>query len=419
MPVSQPTTPAAAVRRASLDAVLAYAWESDIFTASDAMAVVGLTRSTTIDVIEELVALGLLRERPNARAVGDYQKGRPARRFELRADGAVVVGTDVGPDHILTAVADLRGGILALERTDTDLDHDSPEERRAAATAAVDEALRAAGVSRDDVLALCAAVPAPVDPAGASPPHRNGFWRRMNPNLSELFGQWAPLVSVKNDASLAAVAEGSVGAAVGLSDFVTILSGEFLGAGAVVDGSLLHGAHGGVAEMVAFDHVVGVEDAGGLAVRICRWAQEAVLAGEIAPDGALSDSWHAVADGRDVLALAREGDRDAERMVARAGRVLSIIAGVFGSLFDPRRVILSGMAARDAADLVEAARASLSLELDLPAPELVASELGVDVVCIGAVSAALDAARAGVLDLGPRWRGRAPSELGTHITAPR
>lgn len=417
--MSQPTSPAAAVRRTSLGSVLSYAWDSDVFTATDAMAVVGLTRSTTIDVIEELVALGLLRERPNSRAVGDYQKGRPARRFELRADSAVVVGTDVGPDHILTAVADLRGGILALERTDTDLDHDSPDERRAAATAAVDDALRAAGFARDDVLALCAAVPAPVDSAGASPPHRNGFWRRMNPNLSELFGAWAPLVSVKNDASLAAVAEGSVGAAAGMRDFVTILSGEFLGAGAVVDGSLLRGAHGGVAEMVAFDHVVGVEDAGGLAIRISRWAQEAVQAGEIAGDGALAESWRAAADGREVLALARDGDPDAARLVARAGRVLSIIVGVFGSLFDPRRVVLSGMAPRDAADLVEAARASLALELDLPAPELVASKLGADVVCIGAVSAALEAARSGVLDLGPRWRGSASNEVDSAVTAPR
>jgi predicted NBD/HSP70 family sugar kinase len=105
-----------------------------------------------------------------------------------------------------------------------------------------------------------------------------------------------------------------------------------------------------------------------------------------------------------VLALARAGDREAKQLVARAGRVLSIVAGVFGSLFDPRRVVLSGMAPRDSADLVEAARASLSLELDLPAPELVASELGGDVVCIGAVSAALDAARNGVLDLGPGWQ---------------
>lgn len=411
MPVSQPTTPAAAVRRASLNAVLSYAWDADVFTASDAMAAASLTRSTTIDVIEDLVALGLLRELPNARAVGDYQKGRPARRFELRADSAVVVGIDVGPDHILTAVADLRGEILALERTDTDLDHDSPDERRAAATSAVDDALRAAARSRSDVLALCAGVPAPVDSDGASPPHRNGFWRRMNPNLREMFGAWAPLVRVANDASLAAVAEGSIGAAVGVRDFVTVLSGEFLGAGAVVDGNLLRGAHGGVAETVAFDHVIGVEDAGGLAVRISHWAQEAILSGEISPAGALAESWSAASDGAAVLALARGGDEDAQLLVARAGRVLSIVTGVFGSLFDPRRVILSGMAPEDAADLVEAARASLSLELDLPAPELVASHLGYDVVCLGAVSAALESARTGVLDLGSRWSPAALREV--------
>lgn len=384
--------------------MLSYAWDAEVFTASDAMGAVGLTRSTTIDVIEELVALDLLRELPNARAVGDYQKGRPARRFELCADAAVVVGIDVAPDHILTAVADLRGEILALEHTDTDLDHDSSEERRAAATSAVDDALRAAGVTREDVLALCAGVPAPVDAAGDSPPHRNGFWRRMNPNLAELFGAWVPLVRVANDASLAAVAEGSVGAAVGERDFVTILSGEFLGAGVVVDGNLLRGAHGGVAEMVAFDHVVGVEDAGGLAVRMGQWAQEAILSGEISADASSTEPWPAAVDGGIVLALAREGDRDAQHLVTRAGRVLSIVTGVFGSLFDPRRVVLSGMAPADAADLVEAARASLPLELDLPAPQLVASELGGDVVCIGAVSAALDAARSGVLDLGPDWQ---------------
>jgi len=69
--------------------------------------------------------------------------------------------------------------------------------------------------------------------------------------------------------------------------------------------------------------------------------------------------------------------------------------------------VLSGMPQADAAQVVTAARDSIPLELDLPAPELVASELGVDVVCIGAVSAALDAARTGVLDLGERWRAGA------------
>lgn len=396
--MSQKISPAA-VRRMSLGGVLSYAWSADVFTATDAMAAVGLTRSTTIDVIEELVATGLLDELANARSVGDYRMGRPARRFQLRADAAVVVGIDLAPDHILTVVADLRGDVLVRLASETDLAHDSPGERRAAAAEAVDAALKAANRTRADVLSLCAGVPAPVDAQGRSPAHRNGFWRRMNPDLAGMFGAWAPLVRIVNDASLAAVAEGSIGAAVGVSDHVTLLCGRFLGAGVVVDGNLLRGAHGGVAEMVAFDHVSGVEDAGGLGERTAAWARDALATGTAAPEGALRRLAPAEITAEAVFRLAREGDPDAVEIVERAGRALSIITGVLGSLFDPRRVVVSGMDAADAAQLVAAARESLPLELDLPAPELVASELGLDVICLGAVSAALEAARSGVLDL--------------------
>ena len=411
-PLTHPNPAPASTRRASVDAILGYAWETGAFTASDAMAVVGLTRSTTIDVIDELVSLGLVKELPNARAGGEYQKGRPARRFALRADAAVVVGVDVGPDHIVTMIADLRGSRLLRGHTTLDIAHDSPEERRAAAQGAVDSALRSAGLSRADVLAICAAVPAPVDRSGASPAHRNGFWRRMNPGLAGMFAEWAPLVRVENDASMAAVAEGSVGGAIGVRDYVTVLSGEFLGAGAVVDGNLLRGAHGGVAEMVAFDHVIGVEGAGGLGAAAARWVRHEIASGGIPAASALGKIAPRDLDGRVILALARAGDPDAQRVAERMGHSLSIIAGVMGSLFDPKRVILAGMPADDAAQIVEAARSWLPLELDLPTPELLASELGDDVVCIGAVSAALEVARTGVLDLGSRWAGQRLSRAG-------
>ncbi|MDN3497273.1 ROK family protein [Planococcus sp. APC 4015] len=397
--MSQTISPTA-VRRMSLGGVLSYAWDAEVFTASDAMASVGLTRSTMIDVIEELVEAGLLDELENARAVGGYRKGRPARRFRLRADAAVVVGIDLAPDHIVTAVTDLRGEVIVRHSSHTDLAHDSPRERREAAASAVDDALHAAGRTRADVLALCAGVPAPVDAHGASPAHRNGFWRRMNPDLAEMFGAWAPLVRIVNDAALAAVAEESVGAARGVSDHVTVLCGRFLGAGVVVDGNLLRGAHGGVAEMVAFDHVAGVEDASGLGERVAQWARAAVETGAVSPGGTLTRLNPSEITAELVFRLAREADPDAAEIVERAGRALSIITAVLGSLFDPRRVVVSGMDATEAAQLVAAARGSVPLELDLPAPELVASELGPDVICIGAVSAALDAARAGVLDLG-------------------
>lgn len=50
--------------------MLGFAWDAEAFTASDVIESVGLTRSTTIDVIDELVARGLLSELPNARAAG-------------------------------------------------------------------------------------------------------------------------------------------------------------------------------------------------------------------------------------------------------------------------------------------------------------------------------------------------------------
>ena len=123
------------LRRHNLDAVLAAAWDSEAFTASDVIAAVGLTRSTAIDVVDELTARGLLAEMPNARAVGEYSKGRPARRFAFRPDAGVVVGVDAGRGHLTATVADLRGRTIGASRLTVDPELDSPERRRRAARA--------------------------------------------------------------------------------------------------------------------------------------------------------------------------------------------------------------------------------------------------------------------------------------------
>lgn len=397
-PISRAAS-SAHVRRASLSAVLEHAWDSGEFTATDAMARVGLTRSTTIDVIDELVDRGLLRELANARAGGDYRKGRPARRFELRADAGAVVGIDAGRGHLTTTVSDLRGTTLLRDHVTLDPDHDEPAVRREAAASALDSALDAAGLRRADVVALCVGVPAPVDGAGHSPAHRDDFWLRMNPGFTDEFADSIAFVRVENDAYLAAAAERMSGAAAGCDDFVTLLAGERLGAGICVDGRILRGAHGGVGETVAFDHVIGVRGAWGLGYRAAEWAREAVAAGDVAPDSALAAVPSMELDGRRVLELAAAGDADALRIAQRVGDLLAVVTGVFGSFFDPRRVIIAGAVAAGIEPVLEAARRSLSGELDLPGPELLASPLGADVVSLGAVAAALESARAGILDL--------------------
>jgi len=397
--------PAAAPRPASLDAVLAHAWRNGEFTATDALEATGLTRSTTIDAMDALARLGLLEELPNARQAGEYRKGRPARRFSLRADAGVLVGVDAGNVHLTATVADLRAQRLATRRTTLVMDRDDPAARAAIIAATVDDALAEAGRSRDDVLAVCVGVPAPVNAAGRSPHHPRGFWERMNPGLVDAFA-WAPIVRIDNDASLAAVAEGAVGAAVGCRDYIALLAGVRLGAGVVVDGNVLRGAHGGVGEMVAFEHVDGVGTADGLGARVVAWAAAAVADGEAAPDGALAAIAAGEPDARAVLELAAGGDADAQVIVDRLGAVLARIVSVLGSMFDPQRVIVSGAIASGIDAVVAAARRALPTDLDLPAPELVVSQLGADVVVTGAVSAAAADARRGALDV---WMSREPA----------
>ncbi len=363
-------------------------------------AAVGLSRSTTIEALDDLVALGLVRELPNARAVGEYRKGRPSRRFELRSDAAVVVGVDAGQFHVVTTVADLRGRQLATRTELLGAGDGSVARRQVLVVEAIDAALAQAGVGRADVLSVCVGVPAPVDQAGRSPAHRDGFWAAMNPDLVDVLSSWAPIVRIENDAVLASVAEHARGAAVGLRNTVTLLAGHRLGAGVVIDGTVLRGAHGGVGEVVVLRHLRGVDAAHGIGHHLEEWAGEAVASGVLPADHPLRELPADAVTARAVIDLARAGDPEARALAERAGATLARIAGVFGSLYDPERIVVSGGLAPGVEELLAVARRLLPDELDLPAPELVASSLGADVVSIGAVAAALESARDGALHIG-------------------
>lgn len=295
--------------RASVDGVLDFAWDAGTFTATEAMRAASLTRSTAIEAIDTLIAAGVLQELPNARDAGEYRAGRPARRFCLRDDAGVVAALDAGDTHLTAAVSDLSGEVL-LRRQIALSPAQRVDERRDTIVAHLRATLAEAGVARDDVLSLCVGVAAPVTLQGQSPPHPEGFWERTNPGLIDALGDEADVVEVKNDAQLAAAAEGTGGEAVGCRDYVALLAGERLGAGVVVDGHLLHGAHGGVGEMFAFDFIRDVDSAFGLGPTLERLAREAIAKAETETTerSGLAAMDPAQVHGRDVLELAAGGE---------------------------------------------------------------------------------------------------------------
>ncbi|WP_396658238.1 ROK family protein [Microbacterium oxydans] len=379
--------------RASVSAVLDFAWTAGEFTASEAMAGTSLTRSTAIDAIDTLVGAEILRELPNARAAGTYRAGRPSRRFVLPADLGVVIGVDAGDTHLAVTVADLLDETLVHHRVEFDPTQ-TVSERRATILGRFGDALTEAGVAREQVLAVCVGVAAPVNRDGISPPHPEGFWERTNPGLAEALEDWAPVVQIKNDAQLAAIAEGAEGAAIGCRDYVALLASERFGGGVVVDGHVLHGAHGGVGEGVVFDHIVGVGSAFGLRYAVQDQVRAAVDSGEISHDSAVGRLVGTRRiDPRLVLTLAASGDRDAVLITSRVGATVARVVGVLGSMYDPARVIVCGAVAESIEPVLTAARRILPQELHLPAPEILASTLGAEVVSRGAVATARRAAR--------------------------
>ena len=378
--------------RPSLGQVLDFAWGRGAFTATEAMAGASLTRSTTIDAIDALVEIGVVRELPNARDAGEYSAGRPARRFELPADLGAVIAIDAGDTHLGVTVTDLARTPLARVRADLDPRH-SVGRRRAVILQHLETAHAPSGGPPQRMHARSAGVAAPVARDGSSPPHPDGFWERTNPGLAQVLSGWAPVVEIKNDAVLAAAAEGDLGEAVGCRDYIALIAGERFGAGAVVDGHILHGAHGGVGEMVLFDHVRGVDSAEGLGPALTRLAREVLDSGEALPDGALAGLARSRLSPDRVLALAAEGDPDAVRVVREAGAFLARVVAVLGSTYDPERVIVCGAIAEGIQPVLDATRDVLRPLLDLPAPTLLRSRLGADIVLAGAVSTALAGAR--------------------------
>lgn len=148
--------------RASVGAVLDFAWTAGEFTATEAMAGTSLTRSTAIDAIDTLVGAAVLRELPNARAVGAYRSGRPSRRFVLAPDLGVVIGVDAGDTHLAVTVADPLDRTLVHHRLEF-APSQSADERRATILERLGDALTEAEVTPDRVLALCVGVAAPVN----------------------------------------------------------------------------------------------------------------------------------------------------------------------------------------------------------------------------------------------------------------
>ncbi|WP_247041931.1 ROK family transcriptional regulator [Arthrobacter rhizosphaerae] len=386
------------LRRVNAEAILLVMRSTTAVTVTELIEATGLTRATVIAVCEDLEQRGWVRELPNQRDFGGYQKGRPARRFELNERAGYVLGVDVGVAKTTVVVADLRGTLQGRASQPFRSAEIPATERIEVIDRTAIAALEDAGASPQDVMSVCVGIAAPVDRKGDVLVTQS-FWGKFDVGLrsalTDLHG-WNVLL--ENDANLAALGERWRGSAVGIDDVVVILASERFGSGVIEDGRLLRGSGGGFGEMAYLDLVEGVGDPFGIASLARRWAAEALASPAkttLRPSAPGTE-----VEAEDVFAAAAAGDAVALAILDRlSDRVARVVATV-STMVNPELVVIGGGVAKSAGVLLESVAERLP-QLTATPPRLAASPLGDAIVTVGAVRRALDHVEANWLEMEP------------------
>ncbi|MFI8216283.1 ROK family protein [Streptomyces sp. NPDC085932] len=359
----------------------------------------GLSKPTASQLLARLEAAGLVL----ATGTTEGRPGPSAQLYEVNPAAGHAAGLDVTPQRILAAVADITGRTIGRFELPT------PGRRTGTpvvqqVTDALDGAVKAAGLSRDDVHRLVIGTPGAFDPTTGRLRYASHLPGWHSPTLLDELAAALPMpFEYENDVNLVALAEQRLGAARGHADFVLLWNEEGLGAALVLGGRLHRGWTGGAGE-VGFLPVPGAplvrqvtkansggyqELAGSQAVP--RLARE--LGIDDIPPGP-----YAEAAARLLARAARSGD-DAHRALLRtyATRLATGLASLV-SVLDPELVVLGGSALTSGGEPLRALVQAELEELAASRPRLVVGDVREHPVLRGALESALATTRDEVFD---------------------
>lgn len=358
-----------AVRRVNASVVLrALAVSAGPLTLTALAEQAGLSRRTIELILDSLVEAGWVTELdrvPTSRGAG-----RPARRYELRAEHALVAAVRITTSDASAVIADVRGRLLGRAQRELG-DYLDPSATLDEAAALVRQALEDAGGSADRLRAGAIAGGGAIDDEGVVRRLvHTTRWEGVN-----LPAELARRISVPwfadNDANLGALAEHWRGVAGDHENVVWAILGNRTGLGILIRGAVhrgLDGAAGEITEAASMPtHLVGD--------RPVAWLTS--------PDPAQRSA------ALDLCDAARGGDGGA---LAAVDDLVENIASILTTLswtVAPSLIVLGG-GLEDAADLLLPRVREALREARAPAVELRVTGLGRQAPLIGAVKTALD-----------------------------
>ena len=339
------------IRELNSLAILAYLRSVDEATVSQIAQETGLSRTSVGATIADCEELGWVSSLPPAPSI----TGRPAKRYRFQSEAGVVVGLDIGANHIDVLATNLVGSSLASLRADV-----SPEapasERLSTALALLEDALNVKGVVRERLTVISVALTG---------------WDSVN-IADELRERYGCAVLVENDCKCALAAEAWTGQAQDLSSAAYIVAGARIGASFMIDGTVCRGAGGAAGEVGA--------------LKALKWSSTPAV---FLTHSRLPDDIPTHRAAQWVCDQAREGDREALKIARSFGRNLAVGASALVLTVDPEALIVGGGISASADVWMDAFTQRLT-ELVLRVPDVRTSDLGSRAVVVGAARRGLD-----------------------------
>lgn len=351
----------------------------------------GLSPPTVSALVEELVTEeGLLREV----GVGVSSGGRPPILLEFNAEFGSLVGVDIGSRTTRFALADLQGQVVARhqERTKSD----SAEATIAQVLAGIEMLVRQSGRDLAKLFAVGIGAPGMTDVTTGRVISAANLAGWTDVPLRQIVeDRFHAPVQVDNDANMAALGERWRGVARQVNDFVFLALGAGVGAGLVIGGRLHRGHHwyAGEISRMSLDYrewEVDFGDSGYLesrigAAAIPEWALARTVLERTGPDRK--------AAMRLIFDAAREGDREAARVVRELAVYLGTAIANIVAVLDPALIVFGGGLSHAGHLLLDPVGEVLS-RIVPNVPTLRISALGDDAQLMGAVNSAMEIAEA-------------------------
>jgi predicted NBD/HSP70 family sugar kinase len=370
---------ATSLRVANLQRVLAVLLDAggEAVTQAELTRTTGLAAGTVSSIVRELAAAAVVDT-----VAGSGRRGTTVR---LARGAGLVAGVDFGHSHVMVAVGDMAGQILAEARRPIDPGHDHGEGLDRAGDM-LDRLLEGLDAQHHELRNIGLGLPAPISDEVVMSSAILPGWVGVNARnaAAKRFGRD---VRIDNDANLGALAEHRHGAGRGHADMVFVKVSSGVGAGLIIDNTLFRGSTGTSGEI---GHLT-LDDQGPL----CRCGSRGCLEAYAASGTALSMMSEQMPDATidDLVRSAHEGNVAALRVFEDAGLHLGWGLAALTNLMNPGIIVVGGDMARAGDLLLDSARIGLRRHVLAGAATtpVVAAALGDRASVIGAMLLAIEA----------------------------